>query len=460
MAHERDGKMPARVEPGDGRNRPGSRLVAPPAAQRASRQPSTALRSQAVIHLVAQLFPPAAGLGVGKALLDYLPQPLSQSTARYVIAGLGAIATMSTLGWLGRWLGDRRPRAETVADGAAPSPLLFGIRSPSVSDLFDASREALLDGMVAVGSGDDELIGWQHFFHEAGQHAQRPTAIGTCYGLKSILLLGGTDTRFRQHQVVETLWRLQVPAGGWAARTQSTVGRPEVTAWVLSALRQAGCDEARVGAAVRRCIELLDPVADPIGWQRTFVVATTLSLLARTAPATSFATQLRDSLLSGMIRDPEHGLRCWGERLLAGGSGERAAPSVPHTARAIIALRRTDHMDHGAGRAADEAVRWLISSHDLANQTEHIRRNVTELRKESLVVKHFTAAWVARAIMSVEKDRYEGSGDLLREAVERVCHTQRDGIWEWDNKEQPIWMTYQGIATLWLRALRTSRLPR
>jgi hypothetical protein len=62
--------------------------------------------------------------------------------------------------------------------------------------------------------------------------------------------------------------------------------------------------------------------------------------------------------------------------------------------------------------------------------------------------------------MTVDKDRYEGSGELLGEAVERVYQAQRDGIWEWDNKEQPIWMTYQGIVTLRLRALRTSRLPR
>jgi hypothetical protein len=397
---------------------------------------------------------------VGKALLDYLPQPLSQNVARYLVAGLGALTSMSTLSWLGGRLRERRPRPETNGDGVGVTPLLFGIRSPSVSDLFDASRDALLGAMVAAGSGNDELLGWQHFFHEAGQRGERPTAIGTCYGLKSMLLLGVMDARFRQPRVVETLWRLQMPTGGWSARTQSTVGRPEVTAWVLSALLQAGRDEERVSTAVQRCIELLDPVADPVGWERTSVVATTLSFLARMAPPTPFSGRLRERLLSGMIRDPEHGLRCWGERLLAGTSEERVIPSVPHTARAIIALRHTDHTDHGTDRAIDEAVRWLITRHDLANQTEHMRRDLPEFRRESLVVKHFTAAWVARALRAVEEDRYEGSGELLGEAVERVYHAQRDGIWEWDNKEQPIWMTYQGIVTLRLRALRTSRLPR
>jgi len=409
--------------------------------------------------LLIPLFPPAAGLAVGKALLDYLPQPLSQDAARYLVAALGALTITSTLGWLRRWLDDRSSRAGTNGGDAGVTPLLPGIQSPSTNDLFDASREALLNAVVADASGDDELIGWTHFYHEAGERGRRPTAIGTCYGLKSMLLLGGTDPRFRQHRVVETLWQLQVPEGGWSARTQSTVGRPEVTAWVLSALLQAGGDEERVANAVQRCIEVLDPKADPVGWERTFVVATTLSVLGRVAAAASFSARLRDLLLSGMVRDPEHRLRCWGERLLTGTTEGQVVPSVPHTARAIIALRRTDQTDGGTGRAVNEAVRWLVAKHDLANQTEHIRRELPEFRSESLVVKHFTAAWIARMLMLVEEDRYEGSGELLHEAVQLVHQLQRDGVWEWDNKDQPIWMTYQGIATLRLRVLRTSRLP-
>jgi len=114
--------------------------------------------------LLVPLFPPGAGLAVGKALLDYLPQPLSQDVARYLVAALGALATMSTLGWLGRLLGDRSSTPQTNGDG-----------------------------------------------------------------------VGGTP------------------------RTQSTVGRPEVTAWVLSALLQAGGDEERTATAVQRCVEELDP---------------------------------------------------------------------------------------------------------------------------------------------------------------------------------------------------------
>lgn len=456
MAPKRDGRPHANAEPGAARDPMEARPVAP---QLDARRLGSRLRKHPAVRVVVRLFPPAAGLAVAKALLDYLPQPLGPDAARYLVAVLGGLSTISTLSWLGRWLGNRPPTKD--GDEADPPPLLFGICSPnrSVNDLLDASREALLDGMVAVGSADEELIGWQHFFHESGRLGERPTAIGTCYGLKSMLLIGAVDPRFRQRRVVETLWKLQVPTGGWSARTQSTIGRPEVTAWVLSALLQAGGDEDRVTAAVQRCGELLDPVADPVGWGRTLVVATTLSVLARSAPPAPLSVRLRDSLLSGMTFDPELGLRCWGERLLTGATEEQVVPSVPHTARAVMALRYADHTDRG-NRAIDEAVRWLITRHDLANQTEHIRRGLPEFRKESIVVKHFTAAWVARVLMSVEEYRYEGSGELLSEAVALVCRLQRDGVWEWDNKERPIWMTYQGIATLRLRALRTSRLPR
>jgi hypothetical protein len=338
----------------------------------------------------------------------------------------------------------------------------FGVRPPSVNDLFEASREALLDGMVAVGSANDELIGWTHFLREykAGQRWERPTAIGTCYGLKSMLLLGAMDPRYRQHRVLETLWRLQAPGGGWSARTQSAIGRPEITALVLSALLQAGADDERIASAARRCVELLDPETDEVAWERTLVITTALSVLARMSPATSFTLRLRDLLLRGRIRDPEHELLCWGERLLTDALGEKVvAPSVPHTARAIIALRRIDHPDQAVDQAVDEAVRWLIARHDLSNQTEQIGRALPDFRWEVLVMRHFTAAWVARALMSVEDGRHEGSSVMLGEAVESIHQHQVGGLWEWDNKERPIWMTYQGIATLRLHALRTSRLP-
>src|SRR6266536_3536666 len=214
MPPEREGRAHPKPEPGAARDLLGASRLA------------TRLRAHPVIRLLIPLFPPAAGLAVGKALLDYLPQPLSQDAARYLVAALGALTITSTLGWLRRWLDDRSSRAGTNGGDAGVTPLLPGIQSPSTNDLFDASREALLNAVVADASGDDELIGWTHFYHEAGERGRRPTAIGTCYGLKSMLLLGGTDPRFRQHRVVETLWQLQVPEGGWSARTQSTVGRP------------------------------------------------------------------------------------------------------------------------------------------------------------------------------------------------------------------------------------------
>jgi hypothetical protein len=137
----RDREVPLETAPRD----PMGAQPVPSQLAAAGGSPRLGTRLPPAIRSLLKLFPPAAGLAVGKALLDYLPQPLSQNVARYLVAG-----------------------------------------------------------------------------------------------------------RFRQPRVVETLWRLQMPTGGWSARTQSTVGRPEVTAWVLSALLQAGRDEERVSTAVQR----------------------------------------------------------------------------------------------------------------------------------------------------------------------------------------------------------------
>src|SRR6266536_3203189 len=166
MPPEREGRAHPKPEPGAARDLLGASRLA------------TRLRAHPVIRLLIPLFPPAAGLAVGKALLDYLPQPLSQDAARYLVAALGALTITSTLGWLRRWLDDRSSRAGTNGGDAGVTPLLPGIQSPSTNDLFDASREALLNAVVADASGDDELIGWTHFYHEAGERGRRPTAAG------------------------------------------------------------------------------------------------------------------------------------------------------------------------------------------------------------------------------------------------------------------------------------------
>jgi hypothetical protein len=462
MATERDGNPHSHTERAKARDADGAASATAPVTERGSR--SGPDRSPLLAHfwehpvtrVALRIGPVVAGAGVWTWLMDYLPQPLNPNVGRYGIATACALATMTTLAWARLWYRGRSSRnADETGDGLASAP---AGPSTSVEKLFHSAREGLLAGMVTAETDAGALVGWHHFF-DLDQHADRPTAVGTSYGLKAMLLLDMPDARFQQHRVVQTLWRLQKPGGGWSARTQSTLPRPEVTAWVLVALLQAGANEDKVADATQRFLETLDAMTDPVGRQRTHVVTTVLAALARLAPSAPSAARLRDLLLSGSVRAPEQGLRCWGERLVAGGGADRVVPSMSHTARAIVALQRFGRLDRAAASAVDGAARWLAICGDLSNQTEHIRRRLPDHRMESLVVKHFTAAWVARALMSIDKDNMPEHDDLLHAAIERVYQFQSDGVWEWDNRERPVWMTYQGIATLRLQALRNSRLP-
>jgi hypothetical protein len=43
---------------------------------------------------------------------------------------------------------------------------------------------------------------------------------------------------------------------------------------------------------------------------------------------------------------------------------------------------------------------------------------------------------------------------LLDEAAKAIVEAQREGIWEWDGGDRPVWMSYQGMSTLQAYALR------
>ena len=65
-----------------------------------------------------------------------------------------------------------------------------------------------------------------------------------------------------------------------------------------------------------------------------------------------------------------------------------------------------------------------------------------------LTVRHFTAAWVARALLLASAIDLPEAGILLIEAVRRVWQTHRDGYWEWNDNERPVWMAYQAVCVL------------
>ncbi len=343
---------------------------------------------------------------------------------------------------------------------------------------MDGTYQALRRGLTVIEvSGRGPLTGWPHSLAE-NDPPVHPTAFGTAYGLHLLLDIAPYDGRIRAGQVAETLWRLRLPGGGWAARSQGSGARPEVTAVVLGALARAGADPRLLEAEIRSCEVLWNPDHDASGLANTYVVTNVLRGLLRAAPGSTALDGLREVLVNGATADPARGNhRCWGAALATGRGNP--APSAAHTARAVVALDRAARVlgeDERQRTVREEGLRWLLAGPatpaggvaDLQNCQEEVRRPDQEdpLHQELLSVRHFAAAWVARALMTdgARKVAAEGVGlpaweAQLTAAVARVHGMQRGGVWRWDDGPMghPVWMAYQGLSVLRRHALMVYR---
>ncbi|MFF4801407.1 hypothetical protein ACFY1U_23920 [Streptomyces sp. NPDC001351] len=412
----------------------------------------------------------AAGYAVFQFLFGVLPGSLGGEAAKYLISGVSGIGT-GVAAWLAAALlraraaaGPPRPAvtAPVAAESSAPGPL------PQV---FAAAYGTLVDKVCVVDDpARGRLTGWSHSLGESSP--PRPTSVGTAYGLHIMLDFGVPDGRLRTGDLVDTLWRLRLPAGGWSARSQGAEPRPEVTALVLGALARAGASGEPLAEEVGRCTAGFTRELDRAGRESTHVVTTVLRGLLRAAPGSAVLPVLREALADGAISDPrrEH-LRCWSYRL----DPPYGMPSALHTAQAVVALDRAARVldepeGAGARSAREDGVRWLLAcagathTHcpDLRNLREEVRRPRTDdpERHEVLNVRHFTASWVLRALMTPgarEVAAQDGLEEAWRErldgAAAAVWAGQTDGIWSWgrtDSSElrHPMWMTYQGLSAL------------
>lgn len=335
--------------------------------------------------------------------------------------------------------------------------------NPSALNISQSCWRMLQESLVQVDDPElGSLVGWPHFFNEPADH-RRPTAIGTAYGLKLSLVLGGYDYGLDRSKLAATLWKLRRNDGGWAARTGTGVSRPEVSALVLGALASCGFDETLLASAGRALEEALTRDRDPVAFQRTYVASAVIRGLIRYRPTSARLAEFRTVLLSGAIQDARHGnLLCWSSRLETE-EDATAFPSVAHTAMAVVALARAGQVLGEDGRthdAIEQSVRWLRDHRNLISQTEQIRRYVADnVPWDALTVRHFSASWVARALLLVSAATPSGPDDLLDEAMRQVQSAYRDGFWEWDDGERPLWMTYQAASVLRDFAMRCSVIP-
>jgi hypothetical protein len=365
-------------------------------------------------------------------------------------------------------------RIEDVADGIpeigmsisavrhvrASPQLLLMTRDMNVAKAFAACGRTLRDSLVTVDDLErGPLSGWPHFYDEDEDH-RRPTAIGTAYGFKLSMVIGERCHDLDQAALMETMWKLRREDGGWAARTGVGIGRPEVSALVLGALATAGCRRPGLAEAATEFELGLVPSQDPVAMERTYIVCSVIRGLVRINPHSALLPRLRSALLAGAIKDQaQENLTCWSDRMPAH-RGQDLTPSTPHTAQAVVALARVGQMigdDQPTRAAVDGATRWLISRRDLGDQTEQIRRFVADDRQwDPLTVRHFTAAWVARALLLAPPVESPGADALLTDAIRGIWGNYRDGYWEWEGRERPLWMAYQSACVLRDFALRTT----
>ncbi|MDQ7905999.1 hypothetical protein RB614_15915 [Phytohabitans sp. ZYX-F-186] len=404
-------------------------------------------RLRLLLRALAGLGPFALTFSTYSLLLDHLPEEwFSQDWLRYVFAVVIALCA----GLLLRLI--LQPKKIGAGDlGSAKVPeARQSVENDhgTLPEIFDGTRRRLLHDYRCRQRGDTEVCGWSQFYGDDVP----PSAIGSSYGLRIAMALDVRDVTVERHRVIESILAMQRPGGGWSASNQREVGRPEVTAWVLGALVPAGLSRAVRQRLVGTLERMLDEERDPDGMRSTCVVTSAVSTLARFAPDSPLLPDLVDRLTRGTAGGDRDRPR-WAATL----GDKRSTGSVPHTARAIVALHRVAAVlpeRRELSEQARAAAEWVCESFDLGIQDEQIRRKYND-EVDALLVYHFTPAWVARALL------LEGHEPLrstqLKEAVRAVVRSQERGIWRWRDRE-PIWMAYQGVSVLRDVALR-ARAP-
>jgi hypothetical protein len=331
-------------------------------------------------------------------------------------------------------------------DLASPRLVPVPLPSPPVPTLMQTFQgvAAALRHCLAMDTAS-RPTGWPPDLRVPGE----ATATSTAFGIRTMLLLED-GLAADLVPVADSLRKMAFTAGGYAGREQSGP-RPEATAAVVNALRRVAVTEDFDAHMAQMERDLGD-----FEKCRPFILATMLETSLLLNPETAFVETLVDSLLAA--RRPYGELLLWPER--AEPFRNAPAPSVAHTARAVRVLASVQAI-RPAGQVPEtleQAVTWLLEQRDLHNAYEVIERELTG-RPEVVHVRHFTAAWVVKALVSAGVPT---SHPAVSNAVAQIWDSY-DGttaaLWAWDNGDQPIWMTFDAIEALRLANLAIPARP-
>jgi transcriptional regulator with XRE-family HTH domain len=325
----------------------------------------------------------------------------------------------------------------------ALTPVRLAASEPAMTMLGVFRRvAAALRGRLTLSERGIPL-GWPH---DLQQPPERVTSVSTAFALRTLVLLEG-HLAPDLVPVVENLRSMSSREGGYRTREQAGP-RPEITASVLCALHMVD------GTAdfTEEIGHLLRDLRD-FEKSRPFILTTMLEASLRLNGSGHLTEQLIESLLTA--RRPSGNLLLWPEKsdpLLID-----PAPSVAHTARAVRALSAARGVgpDDRVNEAVDQAVAWLLEQRDFSNTGDVIDRPLHDGggRVESVFTRHFTAAWVARALISAG---VPASHPTVSTAVSQIWDSYAGNaaaLWKWDNGDLPSWMTFDAIDALWLACL-------
>jgi hypothetical protein len=328
-------------------------------------------------------------------------------------------------------------RSGTAAYARAPLRRLAVGQAPLLYHTFQDIAAALRGCLIRDPDGKPQ--GWPHELRGASGPA---TAMATAYGVKAMLVL-------EEHlapeliPIAEHLRGMASPGGGFATRTQQA-GRPEVTAVVLDALHN-----------VEGASSLDDEIAAMVGsighfeQNRPYILSTVLESIVKLQPEGPFTKAVAEHLLAARKK--------YGQRLLWPEKADEGlitpAESPVHTARAVRALALVQAARPSAeiAEAIEQAAEWLVDRPDLAEVSENIERPLGE-SIEPLYIRHFTAAWVVKALVSVG---LPASHPTVSTALGRIWRSYSDpaALWTWRNGDVPIWMTFDAIDAVRMAAL-------
>jgi hypothetical protein len=364
---------------------------------------------------------------------DLPSEPQAHSLDEYLTAR-GAIQNLVT---------GLRARPDRPGPRLVPVPVPSPV-APTLLQTFQNVAAALRGCLVR--DADGRPMGWRPDLRELPGDA---TATSTAYGIKTMLLLED-GLAADLIPVTDSLIKMALRGGGFAGHEQSGP-RPEATAAVLSALRRIAATEDFDDHMAQMERGLGD-----FERYRPFILTTMLETSLLIDPGTSLVTALVDSLLAA--RRPYGDVLLWPEKaepLLI-----TPAPSVAHTARAVRVLASVPAIRSSSQvqEALEQAVAWLIEQRGLHNAYEVTERPVNG-GLELVHIRHFTAAWVVKALVSAG---VPATHPAVSNAVAQVWHSyggDTAALWAWDNGDLPIWMTFDAIEALRLANLAVPARP-